>query len=121
MTAIRDYPCPAGPIAIDHESGFVRSHAARAHRAFLIGELVGAALVVAAAFVDRTRRRLSERRRARVARAMLVRLADPTLRDVGFHRSEFFRSDLLVTPGETADEAEPARVRAAIARYPIPN
>jgi len=96
MTALRNCPGHTGLTSIDHEPRYTLWHATGAHRAFILGEVLGAALVAAAAFVSRTHRRSSERRRARAARAVLARLDNHTLRDLGLHRSELFCSDLFV-------------------------
>jgi uncharacterized protein YjiS (DUF1127 family) len=82
--------------------------AARAHRSFILGEIIVAAIRAAGAIARRAYARHRQRRQARATYAALQQLDDRTLRDLGFDRSE-----IRSVAAELTGEAEYTRVRAS--------
>jgi uncharacterized protein YjiS (DUF1127 family) len=81
--------------------------AARAHRSYILGQAIAAAIQTTVAIARRALARHRQRRQARVAYDALRQLDDRTLRDLGFDRSE-----IMSVAAEVAGEAECTRVRA---------
>jgi uncharacterized protein YjiS (DUF1127 family) len=81
--------------------------AARAHRSFILGEIIVAAIRAAGAIARRAHARHRQRRQARATYAALQQLDDRSLRDLGFDRSE-----IRSVAAELTGEAEYSRVRA---------
>jgi len=80
--------------------------AARANRAFVLGEMVATASRSVRAFVRRTYRRYRKYRQQSALYETLSQLDDRTLHDLGFDRSE-----IRSVAAEWAGEAERTRVR----------
>jgi uncharacterized protein YjiS (DUF1127 family) len=80
--------------------------AARANRAFVLGEMVATASRSVRAFVRRTYRRYRKYRQESALYETLSQLDDRTLHDLGFDRSE-----IRSVAAEWAGEAERTRVR----------
>jgi uncharacterized protein YjiS (DUF1127 family) len=81
-------------------------HAARAHRAFVLGGIIVAAIGAAATIARRAYARHRQRRQASAFYDALCQLDDRTLRDLGFDRSE-----IRSVAAEVTGEAECTRVR----------
>ena len=81
--------------------------AARAHRSYILGQAIAAAIQTIVAIARRALARHRQRRQAGVAYDALRQLDDRTLRDLGFDRSE-----IMSVAAEVAGEAECTRVRA---------
>ena len=101
--AITDTAAPARP------TSYELYHAARAHRAFVLGGIIVAAIRAAAAIARRAHARYQRRRHTGAIYDALRQLDDRTLRDVGFDRSE-----IASVAAEVTGEAEPTRVRALL-------
>ena len=78
----------------------------RAFRSLSLGRTVIAALREASAIARRAFARYRKRRQMKASYAVLRRLDDRILRDLGFHRSE-----IMPVAAEIAEEAEHARMR----------
>lgn len=99
--AIADTAASARPTSYDLHQ------AARAHRAFVLGGIIVAAICAAAAIARSAYTRHWQRRRASAIYDALQQLDDRTLHDMGFDRSEIFS-----VAAEVAGEVESTRVRA---------
>ena len=111
--AAGDRPLPALP------DSFTLHRMARAERSRLLGELIaraaGSGLRALAALWRRSANRRRERRERRALRKVWLRLADSTLRDLGFHRSQLAGMGLAAAGAAPCDA-----VRHEIARYLLP-
>jgi uncharacterized protein YjiS (DUF1127 family) len=92
--------------------------AALAHRSFILGEIIVAAIravgAIVSAIASRARARYRQRQQAKATYDALRQLDDRTLRDLGFDRSE-----IRSVAAEVTGEAERTRVRAiALAETP---
>ncbi len=87
--------------------------AARAHRAFVLGEIAGAAVQALSSLARRLLARYQQHRRAAAARDALRALDDRTLHDIGLDRSE-----IASITAEAMGEAEPSR--AQVLRMQLP-
>jgi len=87
-------------------SSYELYRAARANRAFVLGEMVATASRSVRAFMRRTYRRYRKFRQESALYETLSQLDDGTLRDLGFHRSE-----IRSVVAEWSGEAERTRVR----------
>jgi uncharacterized protein YjiS (DUF1127 family) len=80
--------------------------AARAQRAFALGEIAAAVIQGVASLAKRLRLRYEKSRRTAAARAALRALDDRTLHDIGLDRSE-----IASVTAETQGDAEPSRAQ----------
>lgn len=85
--------------------------AARAYRAYAIGEIIAALLVGAVDFVREVHARWLSRRQARAINAAFAELDDHTLHDLGLHRSE-----IGSLAAEVTGDAERTRMLALLTR-----
>ena len=90
-------------------------HAARAHRSFILGGIIVAAIRAAGASARRVLARHRQRRQARAIYDVLRQLDDRMLRDLGFDRSE-----MTSVAAEITGEAEYTRVRALPTSHGLP-
>jgi uncharacterized protein YjiS (DUF1127 family) len=96
-------------------SSYEMYHAARAHRSFILGGIIVAAIRAAGAIARRVLARHRQRRQARAIYDVLRQLDDRMLRDLGFDRSE-----ITSVAAEITGEAEYARVRALPTSHGLP-
>jgi uncharacterized protein YjiS (DUF1127 family) len=90
--------------------------AARAHRSFILGEIIVAAIKAAGAIARRAHARHRQRRQARAIYDALRQLDDRTLHDLGFDRSE-----ITSVAAEVTGEAEYTPVRALPTSHGLPS
>ena len=88
-------------------SSYVLYHAARAHRGFILGQHIVAAIKAACAIARRAYVRYRQHQKTKATRDVLGQLDNRTLRDLGFDRSE-----IGSIAAELTGEAEYTRVRA---------
>ena len=100
-----------GAVSDKHPSALPTSYeiyqAACTHRAFLLGEIIAAAIQALGAIVRRAYAQYRQRRAGRKTYQALSQLDDRALRDLGFARDE-----LMSVAAETAGQVERTRVRA---------
>jgi uncharacterized protein YjiS (DUF1127 family) len=101
----------AATISSDWSSSQAIYQAARAHRAFVLGELAAVAMQIVADFVRSMAERYRRRRREFETREALYQLGDRTLHDLGIDRSE-----IASIAAETAGASEVSRTRVANAQ-----
>jgi len=88
-------------------------HAARAHRAFMLAEILRALIGATADALRRAQATWRQRRQARYYRLPLQEIDDRTLRDIGLVRSE-----IGSVAAELAGAAAPTRIHVAAISYP---
>ena len=93
-------------IPSDWSSNYALYVAARAHRAFALGELAAVAVQAVADFARAAVKRYRRMRHAAAAREALHQLDDRTLHDLGIDRSE-----IASIAAESAGEAEQSRAQ----------
>jgi uncharacterized protein YjiS (DUF1127 family) len=105
-----------GDAAIDARPSSVALHrAARAHRSYLLGSLIGAAFAATAKAGRHALKLYRRRRDAQATREALQRLDDRALRDLGFTRDE-----IGSIASELSGAAEASRVHALSGWYGSP-
>ena len=101
--------------AAARSASYERYLAARGLRAFVVGELIAAAIRAVRAIARQAYARYQQRRVARTTYQALDELDDHALRDLGFARSE-----LASVAAEAAGEAESTRLRVLWASRALP-